>query len=149
MKNQDDELDKAKNCSEYNTQMTTSSIPIDNLNTSYEKSKIPYKKMNYKSLMYKKRINYGKLENCGLAYCELRILPELISNNNEYFNSYFRIKESKNMDKNQNIIEDNYNQVLINSCDEFIHPNVSRREKLLKQLLQNKLNEFIELSKYK
>ncbi len=37
---------------------------IENYETSYEKSKMPYKKGNYKYLTYKRRLNYGKLQKC-------------------------------------------------------------------------------------
>lgn len=149
MKNQEDQQTSTNIESEIATSNLKSPSLIDTLKTPYEKSKIPFKKLNYKSLMYKKRIHFGRLENIGLTINELRFIPYVMSNNNDYISSNVKLNEDKIKDNSLYLNEDNFNKNLSYSIDEILHPKISRRELHLKKLLQCKLNEFIQLSKLK
>jgi hypothetical protein len=121
---------------------------IENCKTSFEKNKIPFKKLNYKSLLYKKRINYGRLENSGISTSEVRFFPELLSD--EFDSLKYKVQISL---KNEGVFygpkDENFEKKMNNKSDEYLYISPSRREISLRKLLDSKVRELIQLFKNK
>lgn len=122
---------------------------IDGFKTSFEKNKIPYKKLNHKSLMYKKRIGYGRLETCGILNGELRLMPELSLEGENFFAGRVKIPCASEKDPNQEPINGNFVNRMLSRNEEYLFLTPSRREINLKKLLEIKLKNLLELCKNK
>jgi hypothetical protein len=131
-------------------QNTYSISLIDGYKTSYEKTKIPFKKTNFKNYFYKKRINYGKLSMIGLAKNNLRFLPELeIESNADNDSISNLVCHPLENDFKQNLPpldEDFYNKILFCS-DLTLYTKESKREIKLKKMLEEKICKLMYLSK--
>jgi hypothetical protein len=147
MKNSEQETINLEESKQIHAETSSLSL-IGNCKTSFEKNKIPFKKLNYKSLLYKKRINYGRLENSGISTSELRLFPELLSD--ECKQIQYKVKiNSKNAGELQIQHDENFEKRMNYKSDEYLYVSPSRRELSLKKLLDSKVKELTNLFKYK
>ena len=139
---------------------------IDDYMTPLERNKIPFKKLNFKTNNYKKRLTYAKLEKMGIVNDDLRILIalETVEDLQNYNNDRDKnLSELINCDKsnNKNTISSNYPKFsdsnleenilnkLIYDADLDFNLRESKREINLKKLLNDKLKKFVEINKIK
>jgi len=128
---------------------------IDNYETPQEKIKFPFKKYNYKSLLYRKRIKYGHLSKIGIVNEKLRFLPTLdISEDLEENKISNLIKiphDTKIEHGEENYPEDLENsfylQKLFYNSDLNLHFRKSQREIKLRKMLGEKIKELSKIIK--
>ena len=124
---------------------------IDSFDTPYDKNKIPYKKMNYKYLLYKKRLNYGRNSLLGIVNQEMRLLPtlEIINDNNTNISNLVNsglMNTNERSSCPQSPIDENFYNKLIYDCDLDFNVKESKREIRLKKILQEKLKKLLHLT---
>jgi hypothetical protein len=123
---------------------------ISNHETPYEKNKIPYKKFNYKTILYKKRIKYGIICKTGLVNEKVRFLPySNIGGVESQFKDLIKIPDPPSQLKEDDL-DNNY---LVRNL--FYNPNFnfnirkSKRELKLNRMLSQRIKILNELTNSK
>jgi hypothetical protein len=128
---------------------------IDKFDTPLEKNKIPYKKLNYKMLFYKKRLNYGRLSMSGFLSDNLRLLPTLEILNDSTSNIANLIGlPANNPDSMASAqtkllpVDEDLMKKLIYDSDMDFTIKESKREITLKKMLEEKMKKLAQLTNY-
>ncbi len=129
---------------------------IDKFDTPLEKNKIPYKKLNYKMLFYKKRLNYGRLSMSGFLSDNLRLLPtlEILHDNTSNIANLLGLPASisdsmasTTQTKLLPVDEDLMKKLIYDSDMDFTTKE-SKREITLKKMLEEKMKKLAQLTNY-
>lgn len=111
---------------------------LENFNTTYDLSKIPKKKLNYKKLLYRQRLRYGKFIDIGLVIDSLLFT---------YKNGQMVYQINNTCNENVDILmEDQFYKSLFYSSDLDFSTRPSKREMKLRKIMHEKINRLKEIT---
>lgn len=119
---------------------------LDNYETNLYQTRLPEKKLSAKALFYKRRKRVGLLEKTGFMCPNVRILPPSLANQVDIS---FKIRSPSNYNTSSNDEPEENKEgrwfYLMNDSNLNFRVRDTKREILLKQILEEKYLKYISL----